>query len=195
MLYKNTGDIPIHNFDKILRGGDYRYMLRSWNEYEEVLHMPIETKNVWREIYDSYCQKTVNNESLTYYALCNEVSHLETRLAIVIILIENITEENKKAYGKELNAWGIAFNIDGNIKDQLPRIKKQLKTAKQKYEIRKNKLDNLKSDEEPTSLLKQKIRLERITGIKINTRECVVDEWIEINNEAKEISEASKKNG
>lgn len=194
MLYNSTGNLPTYNFDKILRNNDYRYLVIGWNERDEI-EQPEEGKEVWNSIYEEYCKKTENNEALSYYALYNEVSYLETKLTVIIALIEGITEANKKDFGREINAWGIPFNIDGNVLDQLPLLKRHLKGLKQKYDIRLHKLENMKKDEEPISILKQKIRLERITGLKIDLRTCVVDEWIEINKEAVEIAEAQRRNG
>ena len=191
MLYNSTGNLPIYNFDKIVRNNDYRYLVIGWNERDDI-ELPKEVDNVWQEIYNEYCVKTENNEALTYYALHNEVSYLETRLEIIIALIENMTEDNKEEFGRELNAWGVKFNIKGSIASQIPNLKTALRGAKQKYDIRLEKLNGMKSDDEPMSILRQIIKLDRITGIKINIKTDVVDYLIEVNKEAAEITQAQK---
>lgn len=194
-LYTTTEDIPIFNFDKILTTNNYAYLVEGWN-YRDEVEVPEEAPQMWNDIYNEYCSKTENNEASIFYALVVELDYLETRFNIVVTLIESLSEHNKEAFGRELNAWGFKFNIKGNILDQIENLKRQLRAAKQKIDIRRNRLESMKSEEVGTSLIKQNIKLKRITGLDIDTKKTTVDEWIELHKEAKEIIDANrKKNG
>lgn len=192
-LFLGTEDMPIYNFDKVISTNDLRYLVVDW-DYRSEIEIPEDAESKWDEIYNEYCLKTQNNKSLTYYALISEVSYLETRYNILIILIKALREGNKELFGKEINSWGFKFNIKGNVLEQLPLLSNQLRAAKQKIDVRLTSLNAMKSDEVSTSLIKQCIKLKRVTGLDIDTKKTSVDEWIAIHEEAKEIIELQKKN-
>ena len=194
-LYTTTEDIPIFNFDKILTTNNYAYLVEGWDYRKEIIVPETASKN-WNEIYNEYCSKTENNEALIYYALVTELDYLETRFNIVVTLIESLSDHNKESFGRELNAWGFMFNIHGKIEDQIEALQRQLRAAKQKIDIRRNRLETMQTDEAPTSLIKQNIKLKRITGLDIDTKKTTVDEWIELHKEAKEIvQQKNSRNG
>lgn len=197
MIYLGIGDLPIYNFDKILKSNNLAYMVIGWNEREEI-EIPKEAQSKWDEVYNEYCERTANNEALTFYSLTCEVGYLEMRYTAIFSLVQNLCEPYKEEIGRRLNKWKVPFNIKGSIKKQLPQLETQLRIAFQNIKIKKNKLEALKGDEEEQStVLQQKIKLERIVGLKIDLKTTSVEEWIEINNEAKSIIEQQKavKNG
>lgn len=192
-LFLGIGDMPIYNFDKVLNTDNMAYLVVGWNERTEI-EVPKEAEERWNEIYNEYCKRTANNEALTFYSLSAEIGYLEMRYTCVFSLIASLSEHNKKEFGKRLNKWKIPFNIDGKIEPQLEHLQRHLRIAEQNIRVKKTKLKSLKGDEEQesSSILKTKIRLERITNIKIDLKQTSVEEWIEIHNEAKEIIQQQK---
>lgn len=194
-LFLGIGDMPIYNFDKVLQTNNMAYLIVGWNERNEI-EVPKEANERWSDIYNAYCEKTANNEALTYYSLNCEIGYLEMRYLAICSLIDNLCEPYKEEIGKRLNKWGIPFNIKGSISKQTELLKRHLRIAEQNINIKKRKLEQIKDNqEESVSIIKQKIRLERITGINIDLKKTSVEEWIEIHNEAKEIIQSQKRNG
>jgi len=193
ILFLGIGDMPIYNFDKILKTNNLSYMVVDWNERKEI-KPPEEAVKKWEGIYNKYCELTADNETLTFYSLNSEISYLEMRYLAIISLVENLCEAYKKEIGLRLNKWGIPFNIKGKIKPQLELLKRHIRIAEQNIKIKQRKLKELKKDDdEGSTILQQKIRLERITTLKIDLRKTSVEEWIELHNEAKSIVEQQKK--
>ena len=197
-LFLGIGDLPIYNFDKALKTSNMSYLVVGWNERKEITP-PDEAVELWNEIYNEYCKRTANNEALTFYQLSCEVGYLEMRYTSIYALITNLCEEYKKEIGLRLNKWKIPFNVDGEIEPQIKSLETHLRIAKQNLGMKTRKLEALKGDEdnEGGSIIQQKIRLERITTLRIDLRQTSVEEWLEINNEAKNIIEQQKaaKNG
>lgn len=193
-LYLGIGDMPIYNFDKVLQTNNLSYLVVGWNERKEFKFMPIETLKRWNEIYNLYCEKTANNDTLNLYSLTSEIGYLEMRYTAIYALVANLCEEYKEEIGRRLNKWGIPFNIKGKIVEQLETLERYLRIAKQNIDLKTRKLNALKEDEgESMSILQQKIKLERVTGLKIDLKQTSVEEWIELHNEAKSIIEQQKK--
>lgn len=191
-IFLSIEDMPIYNFDKALTTGNMSYLVLKWDERKEIKYIK-GAKERWEEIYNQYCEKSANNETLTQYALMNEISYLEMRYLSVVSLIECLCEGYKEELGRALNKWGFVFNIKGKILPQIDNLKRQLRGAKQKIDVRKSKLKSLKGDEEKeSSLIAQAISLEKILGIKLNIRKDSVDKWIELNNLAKETVQQQK---
>jgi hypothetical protein len=198
-LFLGIGDMPIYNFDKVLKTNNMSYLVVGWNEREEI-KPPKEALKRWEDIYNEYCKRTANNDALNLYSLSCEVGYLEMRYTSIVSLYMNLCEAYKEEIGLRLNKWKIPFNIKGSIYEQKPNLERHLRIAKQNLDMKKRKLNTIKEENEENEspvLLKQKIRLERVVGIKINIKETSVEEWIELHNEAKEIIKQQKasKNG
>lgn len=197
-LFLGIGDIPIYNFDKVLKTNNMSYMVVGWNERVDFEYMPINTMIKWREIYNEYCKRTSNNEALTMYSLSCEIGYLEMRYVVIHNLIYGMSEANKKEFGKELNAWGIPFNIDGNILKQLPQLERQLRIAKQNLDMKNRKLKDLRGDDndddaEEFSFLKQIIIIQEQLGIKIDIKKDSIEFLLVAIERLKEKSELQKK--
>lgn len=192
-LYLGIGDMPIYNFDKILKTNNLAYVVVGYNGRGEI-EVPENAQKQWDVIYNEYCKKTVNNEALTFYSLSCEVGYLEMRYMAIISLIENLCEEYKKEIGLRLNKWGVPFNVDGSIKKQLPQLKTQLRIAKQKIDLKNGQLNALKNDDDsgPVSLLKQVIVINEQLGVKIDIMNDSVEYFLEALDRLKEKLEQQK---
>lgn len=187
-LFLGIGDMPIYNFDKILNTNNLAYTVVGWNE-REIIEVPEKAAERWGEIYNEYCKRTASNEALTAYSISSEIGYLEMRYTAIYSLYSNLCEQYKEEIGRRLNKWGIPFNTKGKIKDQIPTIERFLRIAKQNIDMKNRKLKALQpdEDEERASIIRQKIKLERVTGIKTNLKNTSVEEWIDLHKEAKEI--------
>ena len=192
-LFLGIGDMPIYNFDKLLKSNNMAYLVVDWNERKEI-EPPKEALERWNEIYNEYCKRTANNEALTFYQLSCEIGYLEMRYTSIYALVTNLCEAYKEEIGLRLNKWKIPFNIKGEIKPQIELLERHLRIAKQNLGMKTRKLEALKGDdnEEGSSIIQQKIKLERVTSIKIDLKLTSVEEWLEIHNEAKSIIEQQK---
>ena len=127
-------------------------------------------------------------------ALVIELDYLERRLHIVGALIHSINEENKIDFGVELNAWGFKFNAKKTVKSQLKTLNRQVRAAKTKISLKQSDLDQMDSGQAPMGILKQKIKLERALGLKIDIKTTSVDEWLALYDELIELNENGKRN-
>lgn len=192
-LYLGIGDLPIYNFDKMLQTNNLSYMVLDWNERKDI-EPPEQAQERWDDIYNEYCKRTANNDALSFYSLSCEIGYLEMRYTSIYALVTNLCEGYKEEIGKRLNMWGVPFNIKGKIEPQLKQMESNLKFAAHIIEKKKTKLKGLKGDEdeERTSLIQQKIKLERVVGLKIDLKQTSVEEWIELFKEAKSIGQQQK---
>ena len=193
MLYLGTSDLPIYRFDKIQSTNNLAYMIIDWNERDEV-KIPEGANELWEQIQEVWHEKTSNNEAMIRNALVSEVDYLERRLYAISVLIHSITEKNKKAFGEELNAWGVKFNAKKTVKSQLKDLNRQVRAAKTKIGLKQSDLEQMNTDDAPMGILKQKIKLERALGLKIDIKTTPVDEWLVLYDELVELSENGKRN-
>lgn len=191
MLYLGTSDLPIYRFDKIQQTGNLAYLVMEWDERKEI-EVPKATQTLWDTVLEVWHEKTANNEFKLYYALYNEVDYLEKRLMMLKVLVDGLNEANKEEYGREISAWGFKFNIKGKVKVQRENLDRQLRAATNRIHLKKNELDNF-SNKKGMSLLKQKIKLERALSISIDLKTTPVDEWLELFNEAQELTEEKRR--
>ena len=195
-LFLGISDMPIYNFDKVLKSNNMAYMVVGWNERKDLKKLPINTMIKWRKIYNEYCEKTANNESLSFYSLSCEIGYLEMRYTVIGNLIYGLTEHNKKDFGKELNAWGIPFNIDGKIQPQFKVLERQLRIAKQNLGIKTRKLESLKesnNDQEGDSLIKQVIIIQEQLGVKVEVKKDSVEYFLSALDRLKEKLQQQKR--
>lgn len=194
-IYKSLDDIFVYNFFKLLNTLDMRYLYLKTPPKSKVIHSA-DVFEVWSSIYNAYLEKIEDSVSINYYKLIDEVSYLEHRYIIIHTLIYSLTESNKKTIGKELTAWGVMFNIKGKVAPQQENLERFLRASTNKILRKKSELDaitNKKGKAVSINILKDKIQLEHITGVKINIHTMVMSEWLEIRALAENISESRKK--
>ena len=193
MIYLGIGDMPIYNFDKVLKTNNLSYMVVGWNEREEITP-PEEALKRWNEIYNEYCEKTANNDALNYYSLTSEIGYLEMRYFIIYNLINGLNNFNKESFGREINAWKIPFNIKGEIEPQLETLQRHLRIAEQNINIKKRKLEALKVEEgESSSLIEQIILIQEHLGVKIDMLKDSVEYFLTAMKRLKNKIEQQKK--
>ncbi|WP_428743242.1 hypothetical protein [Tenacibaculum sp.] len=179
-LYLGIGDMPIYNFEQVLKTNNLAYLVVGWDERKEI-EVGEEAEKRWGEIYNAYCERTANNTALDIYAINCEIIYLETRLACITSLVYGLSEANKKEFGRELNAWKIPFNIKGKIEPQIELLQRHIRIAEQNLRMKQTKLKSLRGDDEEvqeTSFLKQIIIINEHLGVKIDPRKDSVEYFI-----------------
>ena len=189
-IYTSLDDIPVDNFFGVVASKDLKWMYvnRPRKKHAKIV------QETWMKIYDNYIDATQNNESLNYFRLLDEVSYLKHRHKVISALIYSLNEINKEIIGEELVAWGVIFNPKLTVKAQAENLKRFLRAADNKILRKTSELEAIseKDKKEPLNILKQKVELEHIVGIKINTKTMFMSEWIEIVSLAKSILEMKK---
>ena len=186
ITYKNCEDLPIHNFDKIKTEGNFMWLVRGYDGYNEV-EIPENAEDLFGEIINEYCELTGDNRTAQYYELVVEVARLETRYLTAHALLETLftptEKEVRKEIIKELGHWGFYLNVSKDFKKEIERLKRQLRSAKTKIERKRNDLNDFESDDEPTDILDQKLSLERILEKdRIDLKLTPVKEWVKMTN-------------
>lgn len=191
-LYTCLDDIIISSFFKILDTKDMKYMFKDSKLHKK--YEGLANKN-WMDIYDEYLDVTENSESVNYFRLIDELSYLKLRYKVIGSLIESLNEHNKELVGKELNAWGVIFNIKGTVKDQEENLLRFLRASKNKILRKTSELEEItkREDKKKFNFIEQKMRLTHITGINIDADKMVMTEWIETEKIAEQIIKSRQK--
>lgn len=203
-LYQNCGDLPIYNFDVIYRTEDYRFLVVGYNGYDEI-KVPKGTNERWQEIKNEWIKLLDDNAIIQYYQLILECTYLQTRYNVVKMLLEQIykrdmDEKTMETYIEALAKWKYKWNRKAEKLVEIKRLLKQLKASQNKISLKLDTLEKMKSEnnfeETPSSLEKQAVILEQITGKNnIDVKTTSVAKWIEIGKLATEINEQRRKNG
>ena len=206
-LYKSCGDIPIKNFDIISKTNDYRYLVVGYNGYDEI-KVPKGANERWQAIKNEWIELIDDNEMAYYYQLVSDVVYLQTRYNIVKKLLEQMfvremDNETLEMYIEALAEWRykwnrkIANSTNGKLKE-IKRLLNQHKASENKINLKVSELEDLKQkyslDDSPTTLEKQVVSVEYVTGLKIDTNKDSALKWLEAVKLAEQINEQKRKN-
>jgi len=183
ITYLSVEDLPIWNYTKIVEG-DYRWMLRIFTGYEEVV-IPNNAPEIFDSIQEDYYKLVKTHRSQDYFELLVEISDLKARHDAVIALAKSLEltedDEVRSMIYDEISNNRIAIRRNLDHSSQIDSILAQLRGLKTK--IGKKELDlekYKKEDGDEQSIFKQKINLEKILEVKINLKETVLKEWAEL---------------
>jgi hypothetical protein len=201
-LYKDCSDIPIWNFDIIYKTNDFKYLVVGYDGYGEI-KVPKGANERWQEIKNEWVKLLDDNTIAYYHQLLLECIYLETRYNVVEMLLKMIfqremDDETFAKYKESLKEWKYIWNDKNNKYVELKRLLKQHKASKNKIDLKIDELKKIKEennfDGEGTSLEKQAVILEQITGKNnIDVKTTTVKKWIEISKLATEINEQRRK--
>ena len=203
-LYKDCADIPIRRFDVLYRTNDLQHLVVEYNGYDEI-KVPKGANERWEEIKNEWIKLLDDNTITYYYQLILECVYLQTRYSVVkdllqIIYSRDMDNETMDSYIEALGKWRYKWNRKNDKLVELKRLLNQLKASENKIALKLDELDSLKKensfDDNPTSLEKQAVILEQITGKNnIDLDSTSVRKWVEIGKLASEINEQKRKNG
>ena len=146
----------------------------------------------------------IDDNTIAYYhQLISEVVYLQTRYDVSGMLLKEIFErtmheETLEVYINALKEWKYIWNRKASKLVEIKRLLQQRKASENKLNLKLDELKDLQkeneNDDDATTLEKQAVILEQITGknnIDINTTS--VRKWLEINKLATEINEQRRK--
>jgi len=201
-LYKDCGDLPIRNFDIIYKTNDFNYLVVEFDGYNEVA-IPKGANERWQEIKKEWVELIDDNTIAYYHQLISEVVYLQTRYDVSGMLLKEIFErtmheETLEVYINALKEWKYIWNRKASKLVEIKRLLQQRKASENKLNLKLDELKDLQkeneNDDDATTLEKQAVILEQITGknnIDINTTS--VRKWLEINKLATEINEQRRR--
>tara|TARA_R110002020_G_scaffold334555_3_gene549819 strand:+ start:9742 stop:10365 length:624 start_codon:yes stop_codon:yes gene_type:complete len=201
-LYKDCSDIPIFNFDIIYRTNDFKYLVVGYNGYKDI-KVPKGANERWQEIKKEWIKLLDNNVIAYYHQLLLECVYLETRYNVVEMLLKQIFErqmddETLGKYKESLLEWKYKWNEKQDKYQNLKRLLNQLKSSKNKIDLKIDELKTLREENElegeATSLERQAVVLEQVTGKNnIDIKTISAKKWLEISKMASEINEQRRK--
>ena len=202
MIYSSCDLLPISLFHKILKSNDYTLL---YKEYQNLKNKPNEKKlsDLWLDIYDEYLS-LVNDESVQYYyELEKDVMYLTKRYEISFYMLKQLTNvvldiDYMIAYVEELKKWGYHINLKNDLDDELNKAVHQLKSSKNKINIKNSELKEMKRnmgmESSSMSLIEQSARLEQgLSRNNIDIEKTVVSKWIILVKLLEETNKAKRK--
>jgi len=202
MVYSSCDLLPISLFHKILKSNDYTLL---YKEYQNLKNKPTQKKmsDLWLDIYDEYVS-LLNDESVQYYYELEEVvMYLTKRFEIVFFMLKQLTEgvldmNYMIAYVEELRKWGYHINLKNDLDTELNKAVHQLKSSKNKINIKKNELEEMKRnmgmESGSMTLIEQAARLEQgLSRNNIDIEKTVVSKWIILIKLLEETNKAKRK--
>jgi hypothetical protein len=203
-LYKNCGDLPIFNFDVVYRTNDFKCLIVDYNGYDDIV-VPKDANERWEAIKNEWVELLDDATTAYYYQLVLEIVYLQTRYNIVRQLLkivwdrEDMDEDSMKIYIGALKEWRYFWNEKATKTTEVDRLLKQLKRSQNKITLKLDELEKMREEndmdnEDSSTLDKQAVALEQITGKNnIDTRTTSVSKWVEITKLAETINEQRRK--
>ena len=108
-----------------------------------------------------------------------------------------MSKEMLEKYAVELKKWQYNLDVKKPLKDELPRLIRQLKGSENKIRIKQEEKKDFedKNEGKEMSLIEQQIKLEQaLSRNEIDTRKTSVSKWIAMIKEVKFINQQRKNN-
>ncbi len=193
-LYKGCADLPMHNFSIVRETSDFRWLAVGFTGYSKV-QLPDDVDKLFEDIMNEYCGLSQSTKSLDYYELIVDINKLETRYetvkALLLMLPPPTPKKTMKAIINELHEWKFKFDPTAPFKKEMHRMTRQLSSALTRINSKIEDLEKFQedNDEEPASMMVNKIALERVLNKnRIDLKVVTVEEWVAIINEAKRVT-------
>jgi len=183
---RNCEEISIHNFQKISDSGDYRYIVPTWDEFEEIEVDEIKAENLWKDIYDEYCQLSDDNKIIMFYDTYNDLNKMQTKKALIQQLLLLFVGINDKEvfdkYNLVFTELGYPLLWEKGIEAEFKRITNAMRRFDNMINIKQSQLDSLKPEGGPgTPFLEQVVQIENMRKMgAIDLRKTSAKKWIYI---------------
>lgn len=185
--YDSCDNLPMYNWIKIKKTEDLSWLLVGYSKAKKNAVLPIELGCVWEEILTEYEEVTRSDKTEDYYETVIDISEAQKRVAIASLLLSRveIKQHNKEifnGYVKELNGWGIHFNVKEPIETSIKKAERQIKAAQMKINTMMKEKQSHENGTKvnKTPILKIKGRVENIIKRHLNFKELSVSEWFYI---------------
>jgi hypothetical protein len=190
-LHTSIKTLPVYNFYEILNTGQLKNLYVD--ELAENEKVKENLEEVWREIYQEYCEEAkVDNRHLKQKYKVEMLQLKHFKITMLLKLTRNRFASVRKTATKNLAEYGYIIRSDKSFKDEYKRLQGQLRALGTKIRIEEGKLPK-EAKQEAVKLMKQVVALENIfPGRVIDAYVMSVQKWlalIEVANEkAKEMS-------
>lgn len=200
-VYRNCEELSIYLFHKILDTGNMMFLVKGYDDGEQLKHPIKEDLNkVWEAIYTEYTDLTDDNQSLHYFKLKTRVVFLETRMYFVNFLIlqmaeRDMDEQTQKEYADAIREWDVPYVGDEKKISELEKAQRYIKLSTNELGIKKKELENMNSAEKPVPLIKQVVMAEQALGRnQIDPKTTSVAKWVYMMDVIRKQNEERKKN-
>lgn len=185
---RNCEEISIYAFNKISTEGDYRFLVRNWDEYQVIEIDTVKAEDLWKSIFDEYCRLSDDNTIIMFYETHQDLIKLKVKQFSVYKLIEvfvtvrdqDMLEEFAKMFAK----FGYPIDLSKGIIKEADRIAARLNFLNNAINAKQKEYDDLKGDDgeaSSTPFLEQLVMVEKHTkrdNIDIKTTSAA--KWIYI---------------
>lgn len=196
-LYKNCDELPIWNFDQLISGKSFEWLIYDYDGYGNYELNEKECNTLFETIKEEFFAKSQNQDSINILMLEAEIDYLTLRYTVVYGLLEvmkgGCSEKNKPSLISELKRWRYYIDARKSFKQEIKRLKNQHDSSKTLINRKQSELENLVSTgSKKITLLRQKIKLQRTLSMQMDLKKISVTEWLEINKEAEEVIQNSR---
>lgn len=175
--------------------GNYCFLVKDWNEENEIEINKEEALSIWGGIYNEYCKLTSNNKAIEYYRTSQSIAYLETRREVVGRILVQLTmrtmkPEIFKEYIETIRRFDFVYEGDLPDVKKLEDLSRQIRAANNEIELLKDTLQKLVSTGEGLPFEKELVKVEQALGRNIiDPRTTSVKKWVYLLEEIKEIVE------
>jgi len=180
--YRSGSTLPIYNFYELLNTSDLRWLLKDFEEGDDITLSEIQEaqfKEVWENIYEKYTEDLSEGKGGKDYMILAEISTLETELYIVGTLMSVYLKSPSEAVKKQIEKWRY-------YPDDSEKTLKKMDSVKFRISIIKSKNKELFTKQEETQekieydLYKDVVLLEQSfgEGKTIDVRKTVLSKWV-----------------
>lgn len=193
--YRSCEHLSIYRFHKIMETGNYCFLVKDWNEENEIEINKEEALSIWGGIYNEYCKLTSNNKAIEYYRTSQSIAYLETRREVVGRILVQLTmrtmkPEIFKEYIETIRRFDFVYEGDLPDVKKLEDLSRQIRAANNEIELLKDTLQKLVSTGEGLPFEKELVKVEQALGRNIiDPRTTSVKKWVYLLEEIKEIVE------
>ncbi len=191
-LYRNCDELPIWNFDQLISGKGFEWLVYGYDGYGEREVDEEKCNSIFESIKEEYFEKSQNQDSINILMLEAEIDYLTRRYTIVhallTVLKTGCSEKNKPKFYNELRRWRYYLDEKKPLESEIKRLDNQHKSSKTLINRKQVELENMISTgSKKITLLRQKIKLQRTLSMQLDLKRISVTEWLEVNREAEEV--------
>lgn len=201
-LYRDCSDLPIYNFDQIIKNNEYSYLVVGYDGYNKVDFDMELAQSRWAEIYNQYCVLSDDNATSMFYALIIELNYLKTRKYFVTVIVEQLKSGGNRQeiidkFINSLGLWGYHIDKEKPLEEEILKVEKKIRGSNNRIELKQSEIESMTNESEGSmSLTKQVVKLEQGLGREnIDPKKTSVEKWLELLNELKaKIEREERKN-
>jgi len=184
--HRNCDEISIYSFNKVSEDGDYRHLVKDWDEYEEIEIDEIVCENNWKVIFDEYCRLTDDNKIIMFYEVHQDLMKMKIKQYSIYKLIEvfiTVTDDDIMIkFADMFEKFGYPIDLKKGIMPEAQRLTNRMKFYQNAINVKEKEYNDLRGEEgEATPFLQQDVSIEKHTGRNnIDIKKTSAKKWIYI---------------